>query len=244
MRGAARCGAPAFLGAGFRHKGCDWMTFTGGSSTAAGEGAAVPGCCSTGAAGASGAAPRAGCCGSAGAGTAGGCGCAGPAGGGACVSASGAAPALMKAGSNSAAANAPLTRAPLALRPPNYCRSRVEICLNTMNQVCLIKPFQQIEYRLNFSLKLDLYGDRQKSGGFDACGSGCAAGKQVMVRREAARRIGILRVACHGEGLAAAAAKVDLLARARAARFLHPAKPTEAVEGHARRTRSPGAAGL
>ena len=87
MRGAARCGAGAAFFAGFGGSGCDWMIFTGGSSTAPGEGAA-PGCCSAGAAGASGAAPGAGGCGAAGAGTVGGCGCVGAA-DGACLPASG-----------------------------------------------------------------------------------------------------------------------------------------------------------
>src|SRR5207237_4818396 len=52
-----------------------------------------------------------------------------------------------------------------------------------------------------------------------------------MVRRKMADWVGIPRIARQGEGLAAAAAKVDLPARAGTARLAHPLKPPEGVEG-------------
>ena len=128
MRGAARRGAGAAFFAGFGGSGCVWMIFIGGSSTAPGEGAAAPGCCSGGVAGASGAAPGAGGCGAAGAGTVGGCGCVAGAAGAVCLPASGVCAAPMKAGSNNAAANAKLARAPLSIASPKVFPVRRQSC--------------------------------------------------------------------------------------------------------------------
>src|SRR3954470_18469989 len=67
-------------------------------------------------------------------------------------------------------------------------------------------------------------------GGVRRVGGGPPPGHEPVVRRQVADRVRAGGVAGEQEGLAAAAAEVDLAARAAPTRVLHPVRPAEGLE--------------